>query len=165
MTKLDAALKTLAKARRRLTTEQTPIARRNARRAFVGALRSIEHHFNSEYPRFKSIRQPQRRRPWARAYAELFLAIAHEIYGTPIPRIVVMPSAGSSIANPNRIEIDVKEGSRARWKMVRGWLDTRTEDDKLKLWHRFWSKPIVGLTDLRLASAHQEFLEKRGVKL
>lgn len=60
--KVDDAIEKLAKARKRLKDEQGRIARRNARRAYLDAVRSVRQAVDDEYP---VMRKPvvRRRKP------------------------------------------------------------------------------------------------------
>lgn len=50
MTRLDESLQRLMRDRRRLDDTQGRIARKNARRAFIGAMRSVRLMLDAEYP-------------------------------------------------------------------------------------------------------------------
>jgi hypothetical protein len=69
--RVDVALRDLGRARRRLRGEQGRIARRNARRGFLGAMKALRNALDSEYPRERTPAQEEER-----YVVEVFEAVA-----------------------------------------------------------------------------------------
>ena len=59
MARLEDAIKKLIAVRKKLATDQGRIARRNARRAVLGALRAVRCAIDSEYPKMPKAKSPE----------------------------------------------------------------------------------------------------------
>lgn len=179
----QAAMEKFARAVAKLqpVPAQKRIGRRNARRAVIGAMRSVREAMDLEYPRIgkpkpaadvKAVVVAKAKagrlklpfhRAWDIATARLFVGLAANVVGVPIPR--VLAHEGSLF--------ETFYGDRSlyfnpTWSARKKWLQTiahfrhhfKAGDTALKVWTDFWTTQIP-VTDLQLAADHHAFLEKR----
>lgn len=175
--KLDNALKKLRLARRKLDGGTSRIKRRNARRAFIGALRSVRLALDAEYPRLdklKAAKAPKAeskpadaRLPFNRAWdidaARLFIRLATDSYSLSVTIEAHEGVKPKSHIYPGTIYFGPAWSSRQKWHQLIIWLVRHrghTFETAFDLWRRFWSEPVP-ITDLSLAAEHQVFIEKQ----
>lgn len=178
---LKQALKKLHLAKKRLADGQGRIARRNARRAFIGALQSLRHALDAEYP---SIEKPKpvallpkppkprlpklERHPFRLKDAQLFADLSSDIYDLGGIRLY-WSNAGVTTHGSERwwLSVGATLPDRRQWKQLllnlRGLLPCLTHQEVADLYHKFW-RELLPVNDLTLAARHYDFLEKHGVK-
>lgn len=71
MPTVDSAMKKLQAARKRLAEPQGRIARRNARQAFLAALRDARKAIDDDYPHIRKPSKPRRKRPKKKSVATI----------------------------------------------------------------------------------------------
>jgi hypothetical protein len=178
MSPLDTALRELAKARKRLADGQGRTARRNARLAFFGALRSVKYAAGQQYPVIekekpapepkppKKVPKPTLpfRRAWDMRAAKLFLRFVESEFDT----IALTWSPRYLGGNPYNVPYSPND-SAANWdaacRTLAGANRVRRDGEKIglaelyDLYRRFWTEPLP-TEDVKLAARHQQMLDK-----
>lgn len=172
---LENELRKLRRAVRRLEDDQSRQKRRNARRAVLGAIKSVRYALDKRYPRIekpapppapKPAREPKPRLPFVRAWdmpvARLMLAILADVHGKPLPKI------SADYTGDGYVYIHPEWSHKQKWERLLDNFsgagptgDLRLTPKCLEIYRAFWSEQIP-VSDIRLAAEHLAFLEKRG---
>jgi hypothetical protein len=169
--KLSHAIPQLERLHDRLDRANTDRKRRSARRAFIGALRSIRHALDEQYPSPKRVKPPvepkPKREPFktGRAFdidtARLFLRVASDATKFSAPRLVVHDGARKGMQDVHAQVIYYAQAwtPTQKWQQLLNWLSAYPGvENPADLLRRFWSETIP-VSDLGLAAEHHAFVE------
>jgi hypothetical protein len=172
---IDESIARLCGLRKRLDAGQGRGARSNARRAVLGALRSVRYALDAEYPILAKPHKPKARPsgpyrarlPFRRAFdvrtARLFARLAGETFGLPVPKLEAHPVARKwASAHKHNCFFRTDWPDYLKWlQLLHSFHQGRRDLGELlvELWGRFWSEQIP-TTDVQAAAEQLAIIER-----